>query len=132
MAPHALAGGVLARGGIFGRDLRPVAFELLSDELGEPGERALAHLRAGDANDHRVVRTDHHPGVDLGRAVLRANDLRAAERKLQAERQTAAHASRAHHEAAAADPRYVIHGCLPHALAAPPRIAPPTSSQLPH
>ena len=36
--------------------LRPVAFELLGDELGEAGERALAHLRAGDADHDRVVR----------------------------------------------------------------------------
>src|SRR5262249_4684644 len=79
----------------------------------EPGERALTDLGAGDANDHRVVRADHHPGIDLRRAVLRANDLRAAERKVEAERQPAAHGRRAHHEAAAIDLRYVIHGCLP-------------------
>src|SRR5262249_9424890 len=88
-----------------------------------PGERALTHLGAGNANDHRVVRADHDPGVDLGRAVLRADDLRAAERKLEAERQSATHRGRAHHEAAAIDLRYVIHGCLPlHALA--PRSSP--------
>src|SRR5262249_22588633 len=124
VSPHALAGDVLAGRGIFGRDLRPVAFELLGDELGEPGERALTQLRAGEANAHRVVRTDHHAGVDLGRAVLRTNDLRAAERKVEAERQPAAHGGRAHHEAAAIDLRYVIHGCLPpHALAAAAWIA---------
>src|SRR5262249_2607249 len=99
--------------GILGRDLRPVAFELLGDELGEPGERALTHLGAGDANDHRVVRADHHPGVDLGRAVLRADHLRAAERKVEAERQPAAHCGRAHHDAAAINLRYVIHGSPP-------------------
>src|SRR5262249_61806604 len=63
ISPYALAGDVLAGRGIFGRDLRPVAFELLCDELGEPGERALTHLGAGDANDHRVLRPDHHPPV---------------------------------------------------------------------
>src|SRR5262249_12289818 len=87
IAPYAVSGDVLTRRGIFGGDLRPVAFELLGDELGEPGERALTHLRAGDANDHRVVRTDHHPGVDLRRAVLRADHLRAAKRKVEAEHQ---------------------------------------------
>src|SRR5215813_5145252 len=124
IAPYAFSGDVLAGRGIFGRDLRPVAFELLGDELGKPSERALTHLRAGDANDHRVVRADHHPGVDLGRAVLRADHLRAAERKVEAERQSATHRGRAHHEAAAIDLRYVIHGCLPpHALAAAAWIA---------
>src|SRR5262249_34539802 len=132
VSPHALAGDVLARRGIFGRDLRPVAFELLGDQLGEPGERALTHLGAGDANDHRVVRTDHHPGVHLGRAVLRTDDLRAAERKLEPERQTATHRGRAHHEAAAIDLRYVIHGCLPlHALAAAAWIAARTCWKVP-
>src|SRR5262245_43655899 len=117
--PHALARDALAGRGIFGGDLRPVAFEFLGDELGEPSERALTHLGAGDANDHRVVRADHHPGVDLRRTVLRANDLRAAERKVEAERQPAAHGGSAHDEGTTVDLRYVIHGCLPlHALAA--------------
>src|SRR5262249_17327857 len=131
VAPYALAGDVLARRREFIADLRPVAFEFLGDELGKPGERALAHLRAGDANDHRVVRTDHHPGVALGRAALRANDLRAPERNIEAERQTAAHGGRAHHEAAAIDLRYVIHGCLPHALAAAAWIAARTCWKVP-
>src|SRR5439155_16053508 len=65
VAPYPLTGDVLARRRIFGRDLRPVAFELFGDELGEPGEGALAHFGAGDANDDRVVRADHHPRVDL-------------------------------------------------------------------
>src|SRR5262249_25000331 len=131
VAPYALAGDVLAGGGIFGRDLRPVAFEFLGDELGEPGKRALTHLRAGDANDHRVVRADHHPGVALGRAGLCANDPRAAERNIEAKRQTAAHGGRANHEAAAIDLRYVIHGCLPHALAAAAWIAARTCWKVP-
>src|SRR5262249_36316960 len=82
---------------------------------------------------HRVVRADHHPGVDLGRAVLRADHLRAAERKVEAERQSATHRGRAHHEAAAIDLRYVIHGCLPpHALAAAAWIAARTCWKVPH
>src|SRR5262249_3435915 len=132
VAPYALAGDVLAGRGIFGRDLRPVAFELLGDELGEPGERALTHLGTRNANDHRVVRADHPPGVDLRRAVLRADHLRAAERKVEAERQPATHRGRAHHEAAAIDLRYVIHGCLPpHALAAAAWIAARTCWKVP-
>ena len=43
----------------------PVALELLGDELGEAGQRALAHLGAGDADHHLVVGMDHHPGVEL-------------------------------------------------------------------
>ena len=66
-----LRADVLAGGRKFGRDLRPVAFQLLGDELREAGQRALAHLRAGDADHHRVVRPDHDPGVDLRRGVRR-------------------------------------------------------------
>src|SRR5207253_6404049 len=66
VAPDALARDVLAGRGIFGRDLRPIAVELLGDELGKPGERALAHLGTRDADDHAVVRTHHDPGIDLG------------------------------------------------------------------
>src|SRR5262249_57188706 len=73
VTPYPLARDALAGRGIFGRDLRPVAFELLSDELGEPGERALTHLGAGNANDHRVVRPGHHPRVELRRAGQPAN-----------------------------------------------------------
>src|SRR5262249_40805722 len=49
VAPDALARDVLSRRRIFGRDFRPVAFELLGHELREAGERALPHLGAGDA-----------------------------------------------------------------------------------
>src|SRR5262249_1970239 len=51
VAPHTLARDVLTWGWIFGHDLRPIAFELLSDKLSEAGQRALAHLRACDADD---------------------------------------------------------------------------------
>ena len=47
--------------GIFGRHLRPVALELLGDQLGEAGERALPHLGARDADHHRVVGLDRPP-----------------------------------------------------------------------
>ena len=69
IAPDALARDALAGRRIFGRDLRPVAFELFGDELGEAGERALAHLGARDADDDGVVGLDHDPGVDFRRAV---------------------------------------------------------------
>src|SRR5207253_10573963 len=103
IAPHPFASNILAGRREFIGDLRPVAFEFLGDELGEPGERALTHLGAGDANDHRVVRADHHPGVDLRRAVLRADDPRAAERNVEAECQPATHGGCAYDEAAAID-----------------------------
>src|SRR4029077_12817067 len=117
IAPYPFAGDVLPRRRIFGRHLRPVAFELLRAELGAPGERALAHFGAGDANDDRVVGADHHPGIDLRRDLLSTNCPRASEGKLQSERQPAAHGGCAHDEAAAVDFRYVIHGRLPYALA---------------
>ena len=57
-----------------------------------PGQRALAHLRAGDADDDIVVRADEHPGADL--VAISAQHLlrrRAAEpRQMQAERETTA------------------------------------------
>src|SRR5262249_62026193 len=93
-------------------DLRPVAVELLGDELGEPSHGALAHLGAGDANGHALVRADHYPGIDLGRGVLRARDARPAEGKLEAERKAAAQGGCARDEAAAIDVRYLIHGSL--------------------
>src|SRR4029453_10683162 len=65
VAPDAVAGEVLARRRILPLHLFPVALELLADELGEAGERALAHLRAGDADDHVLVGLDDDPGADL-------------------------------------------------------------------
>ena len=61
IAPHALARDVLPGRRILGRDLRPVALELLGDELGEAGERALAHLGARDADDARCRRGGSPP-----------------------------------------------------------------------
>src|SRR6185369_5112130 len=55
IAPGALACDTLTRRRILGDDLRPVAFELFGDELGEAGEGALTHFRAGDANHGGVV-----------------------------------------------------------------------------
>ena len=100
--PDAVAGEVLAGGRIFGRDLRPVAFELLDDELGEAGERALSHLGARDAHDDRVVGADHHPGVDLrSHGALRGGV--AGERDMEAEREPGGRGGRAGEELAAGD-----------------------------
>ena len=92
VAPDAVARQVLARRRHLGLDLLPVALELFGHQLGQPGQRALAHLRARDADDDIVVRADEHPGADL--VAVRAQHLlrqRAAEpRQMQAERQTAA------------------------------------------
>ena len=62
---------------IFGRDLRPVALQLFGDELGEAGQRALAHFGAGDADDDGVVGPDHDPDADLRRAVRGADHVGA-------------------------------------------------------
>src|SRR5262249_59953109 len=78
----------------------------------EAGHGALAHFRAGDADDDRVVPADHHPGIHLGRAVRRADHVRSAERKIEGERKPATGGDRAHHKAPAIDFRHEIHGCL--------------------
>ncbi len=67
--PDALALHVLTRRRILVADLRPVAFELFGDQLGEAGDRALTHLGAGHADHHGVVRLDHHPGAELRHVV---------------------------------------------------------------
>src|SRR5262249_10458324 len=116
-APYKVAREVLARRRKLGRDLGPVAFQLLGDELGETGHRALPHLGAGDADDDAVIRLDHDPGRHFRRAVRGANDS-GAERNVHAEREAAAERGSAHDEGTTVDLRNVIHHGLPHALAA--------------
>ena len=60
---------LLAGRDLLGRHLLPVALELLGDELGEAGERALAHLGARDADHAGVVGLDRDPDVDLGAGI---------------------------------------------------------------
>src|SRR6185503_14912493 len=116
--PDAVAPHVLAGRRILGRHLRPVAFELFGDELGEAGERALAHLGADDADDDGVVGLDDHPCGHF-RSVdgARLGEL-GAERELQADGQTAAGRGGADEERTALHWSHDCHGCLPHALAA--------------
>ena len=78
----------------FGRDLLPVALELLGDELGEAGERALAHLRARDADHAGVVGLDDDPGVDLGAAAPACARGVATNGSVEAEREPAAGSAR--------------------------------------
>ena len=85
IAPHALASDVLTWRREFSGDLRPVAFQLLGDQLGKTGHRPLPHLGARNPDDNGLVRSDHDPGVDLRGAVLRTRDLRT-KRDLEAER----------------------------------------------
>ena len=104
LAPDALAREVLAGRDRVGRDLLPVALELLGDELREAGERALAHLRARDADHAGVVGLDDDPGVDLGcrrRRALAPRPIRAARTAVEAEREAAAGGGGADDEAAA-------------------------------
>ncbi len=70
VAPDALAERVRLRCDEFQPDLVPVAFKLFGDQHGEAGGRALPHLGAGDPDDHGVVRLDHDPAVDFGRAFV--------------------------------------------------------------
>src|SRR5262249_37776552 len=117
VAPYPLARQIRAGRREFGLDLRPVALKLLGHELGETGLGALAHFRAGDADDDGVVGPDHHPGVDLGRAVLSAHH-RGPERNLEPEREAAADRGSADHESTAVHSWHMCHGCLPYAVAA--------------
>jgi len=106
--PHTrLRRDVLAGRRIFGRHLRPVAFELLGDELGEAGERPLAHLGAGDPDDDGVVGPDHNPRVDLRRDI--GGNGGRAERDAQAERQAATGSGGADQEGAAIDLEGTVH-----------------------
>ena len=117
VAPDALAGDALAGGGIFRGDLRPVAFEFFGDKLREARQRALPHLGARDAHDDGVVGTDHHPGIDLGRAVGGVNELRS-ERQIETDGEAAACGSGAEDERTAVQGGRLLHDRLPHAPAA--------------
>ena len=66
IAPDAIACQVLAGRGVFGTHLGPVCIELFGHQLRQAGERALAHFRAGNADDDGVVRIHHDPGIDFG------------------------------------------------------------------
>src|SRR5262249_1605412 len=68
----------------------------------------------GEGDDDGVVWADHHPGIDLRRAVGGADHLRSAEGKIEAERQPAASGGCAHHKASTIDFWHVIHSCLRH------------------
>src|SRR5262249_35103166 len=75
---------------------------------------ALAHFRARDADDDGVVGPHHHPGIDLGRQRLRRGLI--GERNMEAEREPGG--GRRDQKGAAVDAWHLVHGCLPHALAA--------------
>ena len=114
--PHALPGDVLARCRVLPGDLLPVALEFLGHELGEAGQRALAHFRAGDADDSRVVGLDDNPGVDLGRGGRRLLRL-GGKGHVETENKAATGGGRGGHEAAAGQSRAanrdLSHGVLP-------------------
>ena len=78
IAPHAVARKILTGRRIFSGYLGPVAFQLLGNELREPRERPLSHLRARHADDHRVIGLYHHPRVDLGRRSRACESFRKA------------------------------------------------------
>jgi hypothetical protein len=78
----------------------------------------LAHLGARDAHHHGVVGPDHDPGADFRRAVLGAQHVGSAERKVQAERESAAGGRTGDDEGTAIHLRNEIHFSLPYALAA--------------
>src|SRR5262249_27929637 len=71
ISPYSLARGVRAWRREFGCHLRPIAFQLLGNQLREAGHRALSHLGTRNPDDDRVVRTDDDPGVHFRGAVGR-------------------------------------------------------------
>ena len=118
LAPGALAGEVGAGGDLLGGHLAPIAFELLGDELGEAGERALAHLRARDADHAGVVGPDRHPDIDFRAGVAGAlrDGFAEAGRQVETEREAAAGRGGADDERAARQLRGVAAGDLFHGL----------------
>ncbi len=86
-------------------------FEFLGHELGEAGEGALSHFGTRDADDDGIVRPDHDPGVDLGRAVGGAHHGRSTEGNIETERETGADRGGADHEGAAVQCGHMVHGC---------------------
>ena len=89
-APGALAGEIAAGGDLLGRYLLPIAFELLGNQLGKAGKRALTHLRACDAHDASIVGLDCDPYVDLGAVIGCAGRRAEAKWKMEPERKPAA------------------------------------------
>ncbi len=69
--PDIVALAVPARLDQFEVHLVPVAFQILGHQLRQAGQRALAHFLTGDADQHRLIGLNHHPGVHLGRLGLR-------------------------------------------------------------
>ena len=67
--PHRLidivVGKVAVGGGVLDFHLREVAFQLLGENHRERGQRALPHLRFGDAQRDGIVGVDDDEGVDL-------------------------------------------------------------------
>src|SRR5882672_7687074 len=131
LAPGALARDALAGRRVLDHDLVPVAIELLGHELGEAGERALAHFGADHADGSGVVRADHHPDGDFGRAVGRAHDGGTEGRKAQAQREAATNGGAADEEGTTRKFRHGCHGRLPHAALAAMWIASRTCWKVP-
>src|SRR5207247_7786512 len=89
ITPDALAREILTgRDPLHGHFL-PAALELLGDQLGEPGLRALPHLRTRDADHAGAVGLDDDPGIDFAAGCGRGLG-RCDERKLESEREPAA------------------------------------------
>ena len=107
IAPDAVAAPILLGSDEFGADFGPIAFQLLGDQHGEAGLRALPHLGPRDADDDRVVRGNHQPGRDLRGFLGRA---RQCERDGKGQRQAAARSTYPFEEGTAAQ-RVARHCC---------------------
>ena len=112
VAPDAVARQVLAGRRLFGADLGPVAFQFLGHQLCQPGERALPHLGAHDADHHAVVGQHTHPGVDFRRRCGALGCRLAGQGNMEADHQAACGGGAAAQEAAARDVDACVHGGL--------------------
>ena len=113
VAPGALGGEIGIGRNILGAHMLPVGVEFIGDELREAGERALAHLRAGNAHDGGVVGADHHPDAKFLAAALRQC---GAAGNAPAQREAAADGSDRTKERTATKCQSVAHGSAPYAL----------------
>ena len=119
VAPDFAPAQIFLRSHELGAHLRPVAFELLGDQHGEAGHRALAHLGVGNADGDGVVGLDHDPAADLD-GCIRSRSRSWVPGKEQAEREPAAHAGGADKKCTAIKFAAGTHG-FPHYA---PRLAP--------
>ena len=116
IAPDALAAHLLVGQGVFDLDLLPVGFQFLGHQLRCRGHAALTHLGAGVLDDHGVIGTHLHPGIDFGSGLVALTEGR----QIEADGQAATDGGRGLEETAAGGRSrcaglelFGRHGCVP-------------------